>query len=195
MERARKFSDFTKELTQGKKRLVIAVDGPAGSGKTTFANALGNHLANCQVVNLDQIYNGWEDALTSSLAKNLLKWLIEPFYKDEEISHPVFDWHKNEYSETRFLGKPNYLVLEGVGAGNKEVLASLDYLVWIEADLNLGLDRVKRRDGEKVAENMPRWRELEAKWFLTHQTKESANLHVDGNPPVVIDQSKEFWPL
>jgi hypothetical protein len=46
-----------------------------------------------------------------------------------------------------------------------------------------------------VAENIPRWREAEAKWFLAHQTKESANLHVNGNPPVVIDQSKEFWPL
>lgn len=195
MERARKFSEFAKELTQGKKRLVIAVDGPAGSGKTTFANALSNHLANSQVVNLDQIYNGWEDALTASLAKNLLNWLIEPFHKNEEISHPVFDWYKNEYSEARLLGKLNYLVIEGVGAGNKEVLASLDYLVWIEADLNLGLDRVKHRDGEKVAENMPRWREAEAKWFLAHQTKESANLHVNGNPPVVIDQSKEFWPL
>ncbi len=195
MERARKFSDFAKELTQGQERLIIAVDGPAGSGKTTFANALGKHLANSQVVNLDQIYNGWEDALTASLAKNLLNWLIEPFQKDEEISHPIFDWHKNQYSEARLLGKPNYLVIEGVGAGNKDVLALLDYLVWIEADLNIGLNRVKSRDGEKVAENMPRWREAEAKWFLAHQTKESANLHVDGNPPVVIDQSKEFWPL
>lgn len=195
MERARAFSDFAKELTQNQQRLLIAVDGPAGSGKTTFANSLSSYLPDSQVVHMDEIYNGWDDALTPNLSKNLLNWLIDPFYKNIEIAHPVFDWHKNSYGEMKVLGKLDYLILEGVGAGNSDVLPALNYLVWVEADLNLGLTRVKQRDGEEVAAQMTHWRALESDWFFTHQTRAKAELLVDGNPPQAIDLNKEFWPL
>lgn len=195
MERARAFSGLAKELTTNHKRLLIAVDGPAGSGKTTFANALSSYLPFAEVVHMDEIYNGWDDALTSNLSSNLFAWLIEPFLENKEITHPVFDWHKNTYSQTKSLGKRDYLILEGVGSGNSDVFNALNYLVWVETDLDLGLTRVKNRDGEKVAAQMIRWREKEADWFLAHKTREKAHLLVNGNPPLEIDINKEFWLL
>ena len=50
---------------------IILIDGPAGSGKTTFAKNLQNDLG-CQIVHLDSIYDGWENALTDSLTNKLV---------------------------------------------------------------------------------------------------------------------------
>lgn len=195
MERPRSFSELTKELIARESNLLIAVDGPAGSGKTTFAQALSEHLPKSAVVHMDEIYNGWDDALTENLSSNLLKWVIEPFKEKKQIQYPVFDWQQGSYLETKTLKELDFLILEGVGSGGKRVFSDLDYLIWIEADLALGLERVKLRDGEKVAQQMSNWRRQEEAWFKENQTKENAQIQVNGNPPIEIDLTKEFWPL
>jgi uridine kinase len=195
MERPRSFSELTKELITRESNLLIAVDGPAGSGKTTFAKALSEHLPKSAVVHMDEIYNGWDDALTENLSSNLLKWVIEPFKEKKQIQYPVFDWHQGSYFQTKTLEELDFLILEGVGSGNKRVFSDLDYLIWIEADLELGLERVKLRDGEKVSQQMSNWRKQEEAWFKENQTKENAHIQVNGNPPIEIDLTKEFWPL
>lgn len=195
MERPRSFSELTKELITHQSNLLIAVDGPAGSGKTTFAKALSEHLSKSAVVHMDEIYNGWDDALTENLSQNLLNWLIKPFKEKKQIQYPVFDWHQGGYLETKTLEELDFLILEGVGSGSNQIRSEIDYLIWIVADLKLGLERVKLRDGEKVAQQMAHWRKLEAAWFKKNQTKENSHLQVNGNPPIEMDLTREFWPL
>jgi uridine kinase len=196
MERARSYRGLVSELTaQGKHPLLIAVDGPAGSGKTTFANALAGHLSQSQVVHMDDIYNGWEDALTDSLALNLKSWIVDPFKNETQIKYPVFNWHSYRYQDEKTIASKISVILEGVGAGNDQILKELDFLIWIQADLTVGFERVRTRDGEAVAQRLIAWREKEAEWFSQNQTKAQAHLLVDGNPPSEIDLTKEFWPL
>ena len=56
---------------------IILIDGPAGSGKTTLSHQLSAEL-NCQVVHLDDHYNGWDEALGSGLTEVLLQ-IVENF--------------------------------------------------------------------------------------------------------------------
>jgi uridine kinase len=196
MERARSYLGLVAELTaQTEHPLLIAVDGPAGSGKTTFANSLASHLPQSQVVHLDEIYNGWEDALTDSLAANLKSWIVDPFKNETQIKYPVFNWHSYRYQDEKTIASKTSVILEGVGAGNDQVLRDLDFLIWVEADLSIGFERVRKRDGEAVAQQLIAWREKELEWFSQHQTKAKSQLMVDGNPPAKIDLTKEFWPL
>lgn len=195
MERTRKISALAQDLINLNPRALIAIDGPAGSGKTTFANALALQLKQATVVHLDEIYNGWSDALTENLSQNLKKWIIEPFKNQMNFDYPVFDWHKNTYASTKSVNSEVPLILEGVGAGAKEVLRELDFLIWIEAELDLGLERVRKRDGEAVFDQMQLWREREAQWFRKNKTKENSHLIIKGDPPVQIEINKEFWPF
>lgn len=196
MERTRSYRSLVSELiAQGKPPLLIAVDGPAGSGKTTFAKALAGHLPKSQVVHMDDIYNGWEDALTDSLAFNLKRWIVDPFKNETQIKYPVFNWRNYSYQEEKTIASQTSVILEGVGAGNDRVFRDLDFLIWVEADLSIGLERVKKRDGEAVAQQLIAWREKELEWFSQNQTKAKSQLMIDGNPPAKIDLAKEFWPL
>lgn len=196
MERPRSFSQLVSSLSERVTQpLLIAIDGPAGSGKTTFADSLFSHLSNSAVIHMDEIYNGWEDALTPSLADNLFNWVINPFNKKSTIEYPVFDWYKYSYQSKKLISPNTSIILEGVGAGNDEIFPHLDFLIWVEADAMVGLARVKKRDGEVVAERMNSWREAEALWFARNQTKSNSQLLVNGNPPILLDITKEFWPL
>ena len=56
---------------------IILIDGPAGAGKSTLSLKLQAEL-NCEIIHLDSIYNGWDDALGPSLTK-LLSNLVEDF--------------------------------------------------------------------------------------------------------------------
>ena len=46
---------------------IVTIDGPAGSGKTTLADELSISLSDgngpMSVVHLDELYEGWDDAL------------------------------------------------------------------------------------------------------------------------------------
>lgn len=60
------------------RTVVVAVDGPAGAGKSTFARRLGEAL-DVPVVELDDIYPGWDglDQAAQLLVELVLKPLAE----------------------------------------------------------------------------------------------------------------------
>ncbi len=59
----------------GSTRLVC-IDGPAGSGKTTLAEALSEVLDGAPVVHMDDLYEGWGQALGDPLAARVEAWLL-----------------------------------------------------------------------------------------------------------------------
>ena len=66
-----------KDLCSQKNHPVIAIDGPAGAGKTTLAHEIFLALSpkmTVNVIHMDDLYDGWENALTDDLTK-ILKYL------------------------------------------------------------------------------------------------------------------------
>ena len=54
--------------------IVLAIDGPAGSGKSTLAGEVARGFAGTyeiEVIHLDELYNGWDEALSDELFQNL----------------------------------------------------------------------------------------------------------------------------
>ena len=54
--------------------MLLAIDGPAGSGKTTLAAKLQSEYqqsSTVQVIHMDDLYKGWEDALSDELTLKL----------------------------------------------------------------------------------------------------------------------------
>ena len=152
---------------------IILIDGPAGSGKTTLAKKLVEEIK-CEVVHLDYLYNGWDDALGESLT-NVLINLVTDFSSKKDHLLNIYDWAENQFNSTRLIKAAPTLIIEGVGAGQSAIRDFAETLYWVEVAPEIGLKRVLERDGISIEGQMRRWQEREAKHFELERTREYAD--------------------
>ncbi|MEI7838803.1 MAG: hypothetical protein WCI37_03395, partial [bacterium] len=70
---------------------IIAIDGVAGSGKTTLALNLLKDLPSVEVVHMDDLYDGWEDPLSQKLKDRVLTQILEPFSNNLPVKYQCFN--------------------------------------------------------------------------------------------------------
>lgn len=179
------FADLGEIIANRPPRLgptrLICVDGTAGSGKSTFASRLGQHL-NAPVVHMDDLYEGWNGTFTPALVGRITSWLIAPIRAGLPAGHPVYDWHADRFGGWVELPPTQNLIIEGVRSGDRGIRDHASLLVWVESDPALRLDRVLRRDGEAIRAAMLEFQANEQIHFAHQQTQEAADLIVRGDP-------------
>lgn len=161
---------------------IIAIDGPAGAGKTTLAGKLKNAFSELQVdvIHMDDLYDGWENALTANLTKILEFGIAKPVFEGKSYEYRKYDWLSAGYGELQRYKHPELLILEGVGSGQKSVRKYLDQLIWIDIDAEAGLNRVLRRDGDYIENHMRIWQMRESDHFQRENTRDCATIRIDG---------------
>jgi uridine kinase len=166
--------------TLGTGRLVC-VDGPAGSGKTTLAEALAEGFQDsARVLHMDDMFPGW-----SGLAHvdEQLDGLLTPLAEGRAGSYRRYDWVAGEFAETVSVEPVPLLVLEGVGSGASRFADLQTVLVWVEAPHDLRMRRGIDRDGDAFAPHWEQWGADEEVLFTRERTRERADVHVDGTRP------------
>ncbi|CAB4954586.1 unannotated protein [freshwater metagenome] len=169
---------------------LVCVDGPAGSGKTTFASAfaaaLTPHLEIVHVVHGDAVYEGWDVvadapdriAAFSWLATRIEQWLIDPWRLGRAGEHPVWDWHTSRWGSTQTVTCEGVVILEGVGLGSRALREQAALSVWVEADPTTRLARVLRRDGDAIGDHMRAWQSDEEVWHQIDATRDGSDLRI-----------------
>lgn len=186
MKKEMSLENIVSAIEAGEKRSkygrIIAIDGPAGAGKTTLASKLKTALNNLviHVIHMDDLYDGWENALTANLTRILESGITNPVFNGKAYEYRKYDWLSGEYGELLRYPNPDLLILEGVGAGQKAVRKYLDQLIWIEIDAEAGLNRVLRRDGDYIENHMRLWQMRESEHFKQENTRDCATIRIDG---------------
>ncbi len=162
---------------------AISIDGPAGSGKTTLASRISANYEGGQVltIHMDDLYNGWEDALTAQLTRTLVNQILTPAAQGKPLGFRKYDWLGKSFGDLISHPFPKLLILEGVGSGQKATRAFTDELIWIDIDSEVGLQRVLRRDGDYLETEMRNWQIREQEHFKSENTRDCATIRVDGN--------------
>lgn len=187
------FSELAARLLQLPPRAgstrVVAIDGPAGSGKTVFAARLAA-VVSADVICLDDLTPSWTGP--DREAALIVEQVLEPLATGGTPRFHFFDWVRDRYTEWRTVAPGRILVLEGVGSGSRIVRPFLSHLVWVEAPSALRLARGLERDGAGRRPEWERWREREDALFRLEQTRAAADLLVDGAPTVPHDADAEY---
>jgi uridine kinase len=163
--------------TLGEGRLVC-IDGPAGSGKTTLAEAVAEGYDDAaRVLHMDDTFPGW-----SGLPRvdEQLEDLLTPLGEGHAGSYRRYDWLAGEFAETIEVPPVPLLVLEGVGSGASRFGPLQTVLVWVEAPYDLRMRRGIERDGDAFAPHWEQWATDEEVLFAREHTRERADLVVDG---------------
>jgi uridine kinase len=157
---------------------LVSIDGPAGSGKTTFAERLAGRLE-APVVHVDDLLHGWRGM--PSMWPRLEAWVLGPLRRGEDAAYRTYDWYAEAFREEWTpLPLPDVLILEGVGSARLEAAPDLALTVFLTADRELRLTRGIERDGEALRGEWLRWMAGEEVHFAANRTAERADLVVDG---------------
>lgn len=159
---------------------LVCVDGPSGSGKTTLAGRLGAALG-APVLHLDDLYPGW-DGLVDAVPL-LHDAVVAALSEGRDAAYRRYDWDRGEYAETVSVGRPDVLIVEGVGSGARLVAEYAVLLVWVEAPREERFRRGIARDGEAYRPHWERWAAQEEVHFAAEGTRARAHVIVDGTAP------------
>ncbi|MFC5814650.1 uridine kinase family protein [Nonomuraea harbinensis] len=159
---------------------LVAVDGPAGSGKTTYANALAATLG-CQAVHADDFPVPWHEGPATWFAA-LFDQVLEPLRQGRPGGFRRYDWVRGAYAEPVAVPVAPVLIIEGVGTARKSAADLLAYGIWLEAPDDVRLRRVLERDGPGLEERWREWFEAERAWFAADGTRARADLIVATAP-------------
>ena len=176
---ARRVLDAVPRL--GRTRLVC-VDGPAGSGKTTWAARLAAVLGpGTAVLHMDDVYEGWTPA---GAFDRLAAGVLRPLAEGRAGAYHRYDWAAGRFEPVATpVPVPEVLVVEGCGSCPRAVDPWVVLRVWIEAPAELRLARGLARDGAGNEEHWRRWQALEPALFAAEGTRERADVRVDGTAP------------
>jgi hypothetical protein len=177
--------------------VVLAIDGRSNNGKTTLAARICELVPGSAVVHTDDIsweYScfGWTDLMTEGILK--------PARRGQAVGYrpPPWDEHDRKGSIDVPLGCP-LLVIEGDGAGRREVSRLIDTLIWVQGDEREAARRAAVRDDHMDAidlANMPAdgsppdhegWLAEEILFNTDQRTWERAGIIVNGTPEIPCD--------
>jgi uridine kinase len=196
MVQVRNLSELVDKVNESSKKCgqtkIIVIDGPAGSGKTTLAKSLSGLLKNYPIIHMDEIYDGWENALSPKTSQDLVEWIINPLLESKSIEFVEYDWFLEKRIEKVVINLPKVLIIEGVGSSSFEISKHASLKLWIEVNKETGINRVLTRDGQQIQEQMKKWQSQESKFFIENNSKENSDIWIDGDPVVKIDTSSQF---
>ena len=165
------------DLCKGNPKSVIAIDGPAGAGKTTLANNLALALSqdiSVQVIHMDDLYDGWENALSPQLSETL-EFIVASHKSGKNVKFSKYDWNQSAFQEVQEIPSADLIILEGVGSGQIAIRDELAALIWIDIEESLGLERVISRDGQSIKAQMQKWLALQEQHFAREGTQKAAD--------------------
>ncbi|MEV5510298.1 uridine kinase family protein [Streptomyces orinoci] len=155
---------------------LVAVDGHAGSGKSTFSARLAEALGGVPVVHLDDLATHQE---LFDWTGRLRQWVLDPLTHGETARYRAYDWVAERFTgpEHRLAPAP-VVLLEGVGAGRRDLRPQLSTLLWMELTYEHSWERGQLRDGAGLAEFWEGWKRAEHAHFSADPSRPYAHILV-----------------
>jgi len=155
---------------------LIAIDGPAGAGKTTLAEKLLHEYRVSQtvtVIHMDDLYNGWINPLNEELTSRLNDILCR-YSLGLAFEIDIFNWSSMKFDGVQRIQPTDVLIIEGVGAAQKIMRDAGATTFWLDIEPYVGLQRVLARDGLEIELFMHQWQLDQEIHFLRDKTRENA---------------------
>ena len=146
-------------------RVVVAVSGYAGAGKSVLARALVDVLDDAIRVRGDDFLDpprvrrrsaDWDGVDRRRLRSDVL----EPFRADRSASVRTLDWTTGRLGLPTPLPRASVLVVDGIGIFHPDLLPWFDLTVWVDVDPDVAQSRGMARDQAAGLDHDDLWRHV-----------------------------------
>jgi uridine kinase len=159
---------------------LVAIDGPGGAGKSTFAARVAAACGGAPVVHTDDLAS-WDEQL--DWWQRLEDEVLAPLAAGVTARFRPTDWVAGGLQRHHLeVPAAPLVVLEGVSASRRRVTDRLSGAVYVDAPAVTRLARGLERDGQDALGLWETWMAEEDAWFAKDRPWERADLLVDGTP-------------
>ena len=163
---------------------VIAIDGRAGSGKSTVADDL-KLILNGSIVHMDDFFLPPELRTAERFSEPGGNVHYERFQSDvlpllsekSAFSYRTFNCHQMNYGESRLVEVSTWRIVEGAYSHHPYLGTYADLKVFSDISPEMQMERIRKRNGEWMAERFrTEWIPLEENYYRFYQIKENSDI-------------------
>lgn len=170
---------------------IVAIDGRSSSGKTSLSRRVAALISGACVVHTDDVawwlsFFGWTELLVAGV--------LDPVRRGEAVSYrpPAWD-ERGRDGAIEVPAGATLLLVEGVGAGRRELAPLLDAIVYVQADLRecARRDAVRIAAGEANPDVVTEWQAEELPFVAAERPWERASVIIGSTTDVPHDPHRE----
>ncbi len=167
-----------------KEKIIIAIDGPSASGKTTLAEALRISL-DATVFHIDDFFVPLEVKKTNPLYREIgnnydflrfEKEIVVPLKENRPVTFRRFCCKTQTLLEAEKVNTKRFVIIEGVYSTHPRFSDLFDLCYFIEIDKETQKERITKRNGSSADRFFNEWIPLEAAYFEKFDVRKSCCL-------------------
>ncbi len=171
-------------LLVNKKKLLIAIDGNASSGKTTFSKLL-SQIYDCNIFHVDHYFqkpvSDPNDHLSNYASninfKRMQREIFDPIQKEKDSKIHTMDLKTHTLSDEQLISYKEMSVVEGAYSMHPYIIKNYDLKILMTTTYFKQIIRIWKRNGfKKLTQFMKRWIPMENKYFHDLQIENDADI-------------------
>ena len=184
---------------------MVAVDGPAAAGKTTFTRALAALDPGLDVIEMGDFALPAAERLSERDEaqgrvaagvdwRRLRSNVLLPLGRDQVARYQRYDAVTDVMAEWRIVPVGGIVIVEGFYSCVKALSTFYDFRIWVECPLDVRRRRLVSENGAgSLLER--NWPHAEEAYIETQDPAASAHLRVDGSGALAHDPVGEYVPV
>ena len=182
-------TDLISELTEIHNRKGYAscgIDGRCTSGKSTLAKAVAEEL-DAVLIHMDNFFLRPEQRTPERYAEpggnvdyeRFIEEVLTPLKKGEAFDYRPFDCRTMSLSEPVHVPSHTIVVIEGSYSMRPELREFYDLKVFLDVSSEEQMERVKKRNPDKVEAFRTKWIPYEEKYFSTYNIRNACDIIIN----------------
>jgi len=164
-------------------QVVISIDGPCGSGKTTISKEIEEKL-HFNILHMDDFYlpfqkrdKNWMNIIAGHMDfDRLIDNVLEPYKERHKVNYISYDCHSDKFMQEIPVDLNKFLVIEGSYTAHPLLAKYVDLRIYIDIDKDTQVDRLTKRNSDVVDKFISMWVPYEYRYFEELKIKELSDL-------------------